>query len=185
MAPMSWHRIAEPFASATLIRPHTPVAQPVLPSAGAATATHELTAPARNLLERLSLLAPDPIPGFLLLVPVPFVPDEDAYAALDELVAHALVTRAAIGNTFRLRGPSYVSATPQRLVETLHWMIAAFAGDPADSRCWPWLGQLVPHAEAAAAHADRIGITEPTGRLVHLVALLLHARSRAPASILH
>jgi hypothetical protein len=129
-----------------------------------ATNGHELSTRARNLLEHLSLLAPDPVPDFLLRVPVPFAPVGNAHAALDELIAHTLETRDANSGTFRMRRPSYVTATQQRLFETRHWMIAAFAGDPMDPHCWPWLDRLLPHAEAVAARADRAGITEPTAR---------------------
>ncbi|HEY1934657.1 MAG TPA: hypothetical protein VGG99_21830 [Acetobacteraceae bacterium] len=184
---MSLHRTTEPNARSALTGLNAGISKHASPPAraDAATNAHCLSTQARNLFERLSLLAPDPVPDFVLLVPVPFAPDEDAHAGLDELIAHTLVTRDANSGTFRVRRPVYVAATEQRLFETLYWMIAAFAGDPMDKRCWPWLGRLVPHAEAVAARADKAGITEPTAQLVHLIAVLLHARSSTSVMMTH
>ena len=180
---MSWHPDVAHFPAALNARvPHDALRPPPPGDRGD---TQALGENARKLLERLNLLAPDPIPDLLLQVPVPFAPDQDAHAAFDELIAHSLATHDAATATFRLRRPTCAEITRERVVETLLWMTAAFAGDPADPQCWPWLTRLVPHAEAIAARADKAGIQEPAGRLVHLVACLLHARSNAPAGITH
>jgi hypothetical protein len=49
------------------------------------TSVDQLSEAGRHLLERLAFLAPDPVPGFLLDVPVPDAEAEDAAAALDDL----------------------------------------------------------------------------------------------------
>jgi hypothetical protein len=57
------------------------------------TSVSQLTDPARRLLERLAWLAPEPVPEFLLDVPIPEDEGEDPYEALADLAAYSLATR--------------------------------------------------------------------------------------------
>jgi hypothetical protein len=57
------------------------------------TSVAQLADPARRLLERLAWLAPEPVPEFLLDVPVPEDEGEDLHEALADLAAYSLATR--------------------------------------------------------------------------------------------
>jgi tetratricopeptide (TPR) repeat protein len=150
------------------------------------TSIAQLTEPGRHLLERLAFLAPDPVPEFLLEVPVPGTEAEDARAALGDLAAYSLATRDPEGRMFlvhrlvqdvtRRRLEEAGTAAP-RLTEALGWVDAAFVGDPQDVRSWPRLDPLAPHAEAVAAHADGVGIAYPTARLMNQLGLLLRRKA--------
>ncbi len=150
------------------------------------TSVDQLTEAGRHLLERLAFLAPDPVPGFLLEVPVPDTEAEDATAALDDLVAYSLVTRDVESGTFLLhrlvqdvtrRGLEAAGTTTARLTEALGWVNAAFDGDPQDVRNWGRLDPLAPHAEAVAKRADAAGIAEPTLRLMGQLGVLFDAKA--------
>ena len=149
------------------------------------TSVDQLTEPGRRLLERLAFLAPDPVPEFLLDVPVPGADAEDAHAALDDLATYSLATRDPEGNTFLVhrlvqdvtrRGLDEAGIATQRLTEALGWVNDAFEGDPQDVRTWGRLDPLAPHADAVAAHADAAGIAEPTGRLMDALGMLFRPR---------
>jgi hypothetical protein len=114
------------------------------------TSVRHLTEPGRALLERLAYLAPDPVPDFLLDVPVPGVATEDAPAALDDLAAYSLATRDPEGQAFLVhrlvqdvtrRGLEEAGTATARLTEALGWVDAAFAGQPDDVRTWPRLSR--------------------------------------------
>jgi tetratricopeptide (TPR) repeat protein len=150
------------------------------------TSVDQLTEAGRHLLERLAFLAPDPVPGFLLEVPVPEVEAEDAAAALDDLAAYSLVTRDVDRETFvvhRLvqdvtrRGLAEADTTMARLTEALGWVNAAFTGNVMDVRTWPILNPLTPHAEAVAGFADGAGIAEPTVDVIGRLATLLRMKA--------
>jgi len=57
------------------------------------TSVDQLSGSGRHLLELLAFLAPDPVPAFLLDLPVPNVAFEDSHAALDNLATYSLATR--------------------------------------------------------------------------------------------
>jgi hypothetical protein len=57
------------------------------------TSVAQLTEPARHLLERLAWLASEPVPEFLLDVPVPETESGDLREALADLAAYSLATR--------------------------------------------------------------------------------------------
>jgi len=155
------------------------------------TSVEQLTPAGRALLERLAFLAPEPVPWFLLRVPVPGGEGEDAEAALDDLAAYSLLTRDAASDTFRVhrliqvatrRELTEAGTATERLTQALAWLDAAFDGSPQDVRTWPRLNPLVPHAEAVAGFADVEGIAEPTARLMNQLSVLfqvkaLHARA--------
>lgn len=63
------------------------------------------------------------------------------------------------------------------LVEALGWINAAFSENPSDVRSWQMLSPLAPHALAVTAHADAVGIAEPTARLMGQLAALLHVKA--------
>jgi len=156
-----------------------------------ATSVNRLRPDSRRLLDRLAMLAPDPIPDSLLDVAVP---DEtahcDAHEARTGLYDYSLITRA-IGDDGGARG--FVihrlvqdfarrAMTDERrgeaLCEALAWVKTAFAGEPEDVRSWPVLDPLTPHALAVARRADEAGIAQPTGRLFNQLGLLLGAKAR-------
>ncbi|HEX7181388.1 MAG TPA: tetratricopeptide repeat protein, partial [Thermoanaerobaculia bacterium] len=153
------------------------------------TSFDRLSAPARRLLERLAWLGPEPIPESLLDVPVPELPepepDLDPRDALVELATYSLVTRAADTPTFTVH--RLVQDVTRRrvmndpangsLAEALHWVDAAFVGDPQDVRTWPTLDPLAPHVRAVVSFPDAAGITDPTARLMSDVGALLFTKA--------
>jgi len=155
------------------------------------TSIEHLAPAARALLERLAFLAPDPVPEFLLDVPIPGVEPEDLPAALDDLAAYSLVRRLMIVlrhgeqrgfSVHRLlqdvtrRSPDD-SARQRRLAEALAWVDSAWVGNAQDVRDWKRLDPLAPHARALARQADEAGIAAPTARLMNRAASLLHAKA--------
>jgi tetratricopeptide (TPR) repeat protein len=150
------------------------------------TSVRQLTAPGRALLERLAFLAPDPVPEFLLDVPVPGAAAEDARAALDDLAAYSLATRDPEGRAFLVhrlvqdvtrRGLEVAGTATPRLTEALGWVDAAFAGQPDDVRTWPRLDPLAQHADAVAAYADAADIADPTGQLMGALGVLFSGKA--------
>lgn len=63
------------------------------------------------------------------------------------------------------------------LRRSLGWMNNAFAGNPDDVRDWATLEPLAFHARAVAGYADRLGISEPTSRLMNQVGILLYTKA--------
>jgi tetratricopeptide (TPR) repeat protein len=145
----------------------------------------QLTEVGRHLLQRLAFLAPEPVPEFLLDVPVPAAEDEDLREAIVDLAAYSLVARDPDAEQFSVhrlvqdatRRSLDPAASRQRLTEALGWVDFAFDHDAEDVRTWPRLNRLAPHAANVAEHADKAQITEPTARLVHQLSLLYSARS--------
>jgi len=150
------------------------------------TSFDQLDKPARQLLNRLSWLAAEPIPDALLDVPVPEVAEEgEPRGALTQLEAYSLVTRAAATPTFSVHR-LVADVTRRRLTDdeggtalaqALGWVDAAFIGDPTDVRRWPVLDPLAPHARAVVEHGDRAGVVEPTSTLISQVGLLLDRKA--------
>ena len=64
------------------------------------TSVAQLSENGRRLLERLTWLAPEKVPEFLLDVPIPGAETENLHDALDDLAAYSLVTRDAEGPFF-------------------------------------------------------------------------------------
>jgi tetratricopeptide (TPR) repeat protein len=136
------------------------------------------------LLERLAWLAPEPVPEFLLDVPIPEDEGEDLYEALADLAAYSLATRDPEEPRFLVHGlvqdvtrRSHDAAAQQRVTEVLGWVNTAFDGDPEDVRSWPRLDPLAPHAQNVTHHADAAGIVEPTARLMSQLGMLFHCKS--------
>ena len=155
-----------------------------------ATSVARLSPESRSLLDRLAMLAPDPIPDSLIDVAVPGeTADYDAHRARGGLYAYSLITRATRGGggtpgfvvhrlvqDFARRAMSGERRT-QALREALEWVNAAFVGDADDVRKWPTLDPLAPHAFAVARRADETEIAEPTARLFDEIGVLLYAKA--------
>jgi len=149
------------------------------------TSVDQLAEAGRHLLERLAFLAPDPVPMFLLDVPVPDAEGEDLHDGLTDLAAVCLATLDAEGERFvvhRLvqdvtRRSFDASQSRQRVIEVLGWINAAFADNPEDVQNWVRLDLLAPHALSVTQWADRDKIAEPTARLMNSVGLLFSAKS--------
>ena len=77
------------------------------------TSVAQLTEPGRRLLERLSFLAHEPVPEFLLDVPVPEAKGENLRGALEDLARTALVARDAVGPYFRCASSCVGRHAPQ------------------------------------------------------------------------
>ena len=154
-----------------------------------ATSVARLPPQSVRLLDRLAMLAPDPIPDSLLDVAVP---GEDAgydtQKARAGLFAYSLIARAKgeDGQGFVIhrlvqdfaRRAMTMERRNAALREALAWVNAAFVGHPQDVRTWPILDPLAPHAFVVARHAHAAGIAEPTGRLFNELAQLSHAKAR-------
>jgi tetratricopeptide (TPR) repeat protein len=149
------------------------------------TSVAQLTDPARRLLERLAWLAPEPVPEFLLDVPIPEDEGGDLYKALADLAAYSLATRDPGEPRFLVHGLVQdvtrrsldAAASQQRVTEALGWVGTAFDGDPQDVRTWPRLDPLAPHAQNVTGHADAAGIAEPTAWLMNQLGLLFRTKS--------
>jgi hypothetical protein len=158
------------------------------------TSVAQLADHARHLLERLAWLAPEPVPEFLLDVPIPEDEGKDLYEALADLAAYSLATRDPEAPRFLVHGLVQdvtrrsldAAAARQRVTEALGWVNAAFTGDPGDVRSWARLDPLASHAQSVTQWADMTGIAEPTARLMSQLGLLLDAKSlHAQAEPLH
>jgi hypothetical protein len=132
------------------------------------TSVARLSPESRRLLDRLAMLAPDPIPDSLLNVPVPGeAADTNVYEARKGLFAYSLVAQAKgedgvvngfvmhrLGQDFALRAMTE-ERRGEALREALGWIDNAFVGDPQDVRSWPVLGPLAPHALALGRRGTR------------------------------
>ena len=151
-----------------------------------ALSVQRLTPAGKSLLERLAFLSPDPVPEFLMDVPVPNVPEQDMREALADLTAYSLVTRDPVLPRFSVhrlvldvtrRGLDPDVARPV-LEQALGWVDDAFTGDPQDVRTWPRLDPLAEHAEAVALAARDQGIADPTARLMGALGVLFDVKAR-------
>ncbi|MDX1998381.1 MAG: restriction endonuclease [Thermoanaerobaculia bacterium] len=142
----------------------------------------KLTPSAKRLLELVAWLGPEPIPEFLLGVPVPGVEEEgeksgvEKRGALADLAAYSLVSRSRAGETFTVHGlVQDVTRREQvrgnegaerkgRLEEAIGWVNAAIGGD--DWRTWKWPGLLVSSVQSLVTHAIEAGLTTSAARLV-------------------
>jgi len=156
-----------------------------------ATSVERLSPESRRLLDRLAMLAPDPIPDSLLDVAVPGeAADYDVLEARAGLYAYSLIVRAtgedgsATGFVMHrlvqdfARRAMTEGRRGEALREALGWVNGAVPFDSDDVRTWPVLDPLAPHALAVARRADETGIADPTGRLLGQLALLSKAKAR-------
>jgi tetratricopeptide (TPR) repeat protein len=166
------------------------------------TSVDQLSEAGRHLLERLAFFAPDPVPMFLLDVPVPqqatvkrraflvlgwrpHVKTEDPHDALADLATVSLVTQQAEREQFAVhrlvqdvtRHSLDPATSCQRVAEALGWVNAAFIGDPQDIHNWPTLDPIAPHALTVSHWADEVGIVRPTSELMSNLGLLLNIKS--------
>jgi hypothetical protein len=158
-----------------------------------ATSVVRLPPESRRLLDRLAMLAPDPIPDLLLDTPVPAeAVDYDAQRARAGLFAYSMIAHAKsedgmsrgivvhrLVQDFARRAMSKDRRTAA-LGGSLIWVNAAFADDPADVRAWPVFDLLVPHALVIARRADAAGIAEPTALIFHQLGVLFTRRHAMP-----
>jgi tetratricopeptide (TPR) repeat protein len=155
------------------------------------TSVDRLSPQSRRLLERLAMLAPDPIPDSLFDVPVPGeAADYDAHEARAGLASYSLIAQRSgelggakgfvvhrLVQDFARRAMSE-ERREEALPEALGWLDAAFLGDAQDVRTWPELDPLAPHALALAQQADEAGIAEPTARFFNDLAVLSYVKAR-------
>ena len=155
-----------------------------------ATSVDRLSPESRRLLDRLAMLAPDPIPDLLIDVAVPDqTGDYDAYRARAGLYAYSLITRAIgedgsangfvvhrLVQDFAMRAMT-VERRTEALREAIGWMYCALVEDPIDKLSWQSLGALVSHSLTVARRADEAGIAEPRTRLLNEVARLALAKA--------
>jgi tetratricopeptide (TPR) repeat protein len=156
-----------------------------------ATSVQRLSSASRRLLDRLAMLAPDPIPDWLLDAKVPGeMADYDPGGARAGLFAYSLiahaksddgVTRGVIVHRL-VQDFARRAMSEQRHADTLkdalNWVYAAFTADVEDVRAWPVLDLLVPHARAIVRRADEARIAEPTAWMLHQLGFLFYARAR-------
>jgi tetratricopeptide (TPR) repeat protein len=148
------------------------------------TSIGRLGEPARRLLARLSWLAPEPVPSFLLQVPSPTdscaasadsARHVEALEALDDLAAYSLVRCDWAQGEFRLhrlvqevtRRSLSDDAKRRVLTDALHWIDNAFSGDPEQFETRARLDRLTLHAQALADHAETAQIWAPTAHLLN------------------
>lgn len=149
------------------------------------TSVAQLTDPGRRLLERLAWFAPEPVPEFLLDVPVRDGKDESPHEALDDLAAYSLVTRNVERPFFfvhrLVQDVTRRSLTKERqqegLKEALEWIATAFPDEANDVSAWPRAVPLASHARAIAHEADKAAISEPTAELMNQLGTLLHSKA--------
>jgi len=159
-----------------------------------ATSVDRLSAESRRLLDRLAMLAPDPIPDSLLDVAVPGeTGNYDAHEALAGLYDYSFITRAtgddgsAKGFVIHrlLQDFARRAMTEQRrgeaLREALAWVNSAFVGSAVDVRSWPVLDPLAPHTLAVARRGDEVGTAVPTGSLFGELGRLFYVKAHYAA----
>jgi tetratricopeptide (TPR) repeat protein len=150
------------------------------------TSVNQLTPAGRHLLALLSWFAPEPIPDFLLELPVLSPWAAEFADALTNLADYSLARRNPTKQEFSVhrlvqhvtRRGLVEQERRRSLVEALAWVNAGFAGDPQDVRTWPRLDPLAPHARMIVEHAVGAEISEPTGRLMSHLGVLLHSKTR-------
>ena len=155
------------------------------------TSVEQLTEAGCALLERLSFFANDPIPEFLLDVPLPGRDMAEGIEPLLDLQRFSLVMRDPHTDRFTVHrivrdvtsrhlvnDPALRNA---RIAESLIWLNAAWVGNPWDARDWPRLNPLAPHAETVSLEAGKSGLlelAEPTVRLMRESGRLYHMKGQ-------
>ena len=152
------------------------------------TSMSQLTEAGRALLERLSFFGNDPVPEFLLDVPVPGAETADGLDPLLDLQRFSLIARDAEAERFTIhrivrdvtnrRLATKSAAHIARLTEAMGWLDAAFVGDGQDPDSWPRLDVLAAHAETVVFLADANAIIEPTVRTMGTLGVLFHAKGQ-------
>jgi tetratricopeptide (TPR) repeat protein len=150
------------------------------------TSVDQLAPAGRRLLERLAWFGPEPIPNFLLEVPVPDLAANDFVDTLANLADYSLARRNVDKQEFSIhrlvqdvtRRGLVEQERRRTLIEALAWVNAAFAGDPQDIRTWSRLDPLAPHVRVVAEFADGAEITEPTAWLMNQLGLLLTEKAQ-------
>jgi len=149
------------------------------------TSVNRLSPVSRRLLERLAMLAPDPIPDSLLDVTVPSeVSGFDARTARRSLFAYSLATRekGEVGERFLIhrlvqdfaRRGMTKAISKQTIRDAVGWISAAFADDPQEVRNWLVLDSVAPHALAVARRADEAKIADFSKHFFDQLAMLAH-----------
>jgi tetratricopeptide (TPR) repeat protein len=154
------------------------------------TSFQQLSASAQALLRRLAWLSPEPIPESLLEVAVPKGDGDtaqpiEAMDALVELDRFSLVSRSRQSDSFLLHrlvqevGRLWQRQDPatSQLEPALHWLAAAFQGNPQDVRSWPVLDPLAAHVQAVAGFADGVCLPDLSARLMNQLGLLLNGKA--------
>jgi tetratricopeptide (TPR) repeat protein len=154
------------------------------------TSFQQLSASAQTLLRRLAWLSPEPIPDSLLEVRVPAGDGHTAELneAMDwlvELDRYSLVSRSRESDSFLLHrlvqevGRLWQRQDPatSQLEPALHWLAAAFQGNPQDVRSWPVLDPLAPHVQAVTGFADGVCLADLSARLMNQLGLLLNGKA--------
>jgi tetratricopeptide (TPR) repeat protein len=150
------------------------------------TSVNQLTPTGRSLLERLAWFAPEPIPNFLLEVPVPDLAADDFVDALANLADYSLARRNVDKQEFNIhrlvqdvtRRGLVGQERRRSQIEALAWVNAAFVGNPQDVRTWSRLDPLAPHVRMVAEHADGAAIINPTAQLMNHLGSLMRAKAR-------
>jgi hypothetical protein len=146
------------------------------------TSVDQLTPAGRRLLERLVWFAPEPVPNFLLDVPVQDVECEDLAEALANLADYSLARRNPDKQQFSIHRlvrevtrRSLAETEYQRsLVEAMAWVNKGFT-ESRDLRRLSWLS---PHGQALIGYADSAETSELKVRLMNHLGRLLQAYAR-------
>jgi tetratricopeptide (TPR) repeat protein len=150
---------------------------------------------AEGLMNLCAFLAPDDIPLDLIVEGAEFLPKPLAEAAKDRLRLNDAV-KALQDYSLCRKDPQAQSLSFHRLVQAvaqealsdeakLFWCRAAlgavnkaFPSGSDDVRTWPASSRLLPHALAAADHAEALGVEEPTGRILNEAGAYLGGRAQ-------
>lgn len=143
------------------------------------TSFDQLSGKAKNLLNMLAWLAPDPIPKSLLDVKILLTPVEESKNAWQELKKYSLVKSNTDRTAFTVhklvqevtRIKINESKIKDNLEVTIEWISDGFIGDPADVNFWPVLDPLIPHVINLFEHTDKYELANETAWLINQVSL--------------
>ena len=152
------------------------------------TSMDQLTPAGRALLERLSFFANNPVPEFLLDVPLPGAETAEGLEPLLDLQRFSLISREAEAERFTVhrivrdvtkrRLVTDTAAQETRLLECLGWLDDAFTGEMQNPGDWPRLDGLASHVEAVALDGDAASIADPTFRLMGDLGVMFAAQAQ-------
>jgi len=155
---------------------------------------------AAELLNLCAFLAPDDIPLPLLCAGAKHLPQSLAAAVADPLRCDEAMAALRDYSLLEVRGQNLAvhrlvqAVVRDRLAEKARqkWAAAAVrlvaeafpsGTDPADVHTWPECARLLPHALAAAGHAEAQPVAgEATARLLNQAGLYLHGRAEFAAA---
>ena len=148
------------------------------------TSVDQVGDPARRLLERLAWFAPEPVPDFMLDVPLPGVAAEDLDEALADLSSYSLVRRHPGRQEFSVhrlvqdvtRRSLGGEAAHAALTDALTWLDDGFSADDGDLAVRADMERLASHVRFAVERGDDCGISIPTAALAARLADLLQDR---------